>query len=314
MRTHRPTTPTARTVATQALSALALSTGLLTSAQAAPDDEPAIQSYALDYEAKLLTDRRTNGLSDTFLRPGAEFTVNAAHESGLIGYLQVGSVARANFPESKLWTAVAAAGYRWGNPQGWHYGLGLAHEMFPGAQVKDAPRNPFVDFNDTMRTRFDTSFAVIELGYGIVEARYLHVLSKDFRGNNTAVVCGSRFAPEFEAYLNLQADPSEAMACYGDSVKHSRGSQLLSIDTRYPIAPQTKLVAHVGYTQVKNFKQVTTYDYKLGVAHTRWGLDFELDAVAARMRDRSYAVTYDVYGHTKRIDRTALVASLAKRF
>lgn len=283
-------------------------------AQAAPSDEPVIQRYAIDYEAKLTTDRRTNGLSDTFLRPGAEFTLNAAHESGVIGLLQLGSVARANFPESKLWTAVAAVGYRWGNPQGWHYGVGLAQEMFPGAQVKDAPKNPFVDPTDTINTNFNTSYAVLEVGYGIIEARYLNVLSKDFRGNNTAVVCGSRFGPEFEAYGLGLADPTAAMECYGDSVQHSKGSQLLSIDTKYPIASNTKLVAHVGYTQVKHFKQVTTIDYKLGVAHTRWGLDFELDAVAASMKDRSYAVTYDVYGHTKRIDRTALVASLAKRF
>lgn len=284
------------------------------SAQAAASDEPVIQSYAIDYEAKLITDRRTNGLSDTFLRPGAEFTINAAHESGVIGFLQLGSVARANFPESKLWTAVAAVGYRWGNPQGWHYGVGLAQEMFPGAQVKDAPKNPFVDPTDTINTRFDTTFAVLELGYGIVEARYLNVLSKDFRGNNTAVVCGSRFAPEFDAYMGGLADPTAAMACYGDSVQHSKGSQLLSIDTKYPLANNTKLVGHVGYTEVKHFSQVTTIDYKLGVAHTQWGLDFELDAVAARMKDRSYAVTYDVYGNTKRIDRTALVASIAKRF
>lgn len=285
-------------------------------AQAAQDapDEPVIQSYAIDYEVKLLSDRRTNGLSDTYLRPGAEFTVNAAHESGVIGYLQLGSVAKANFPGSNLWTAVAAVGYRWGNPQGWHYGVGVAQEMFPSAVVKDAPRNPFVDPSDTMNTNFDTSFAVLELGYGMVEARYLNVISKDFRGNNTSVVCGSRFGPEFPAYLASLADPTAAIACYGDSVKHSRGSQLLSIDTKYPLRHDTKLIAHVGYTQVKNFSQVRTIDYKLGVAHTRWGLDFELDAIAASMRDRSYAITYDTYGHTKRIDRTALIASIAKRF
>ena len=121
-----------------------------------------------------------------------------------------------------------------------------------------------------------------------------------------------RFLPVHN--LASLADPTAAIACYGDSVKHSRGSQLLSIDTKYPLRHDTKLIAHVGYTQVKNFSQVRTIDYKLGVAHTRWGLDFELDAIAASMRDRSYAITYDTYGHTKRIDRTALVASIAKRF
>lgn len=287
--------------------------GLTTHAQAAQNapDEPVIQSYAIDYEVKLLSDRRTNGLSDTYLRPGAEFTVNAAHESGVIGYLQLGNVAKANFPGSNLWTAVAAVGYRWGNPQGWHYGVGLAQEMFPGAAVKDAPRNALGDPNDTMNTNFDTSFAVLELGYGMVEARYLNVISKDFRGNNTAVVCGSRFIPEL---LAGTADLAATAACYGDGVNHSRGSQLLSIDTKYPLRHDTKLVAHVGYTQVKNFSQVRTIDYKLGVAHTHWGLDFELDAIAASMRDRSYAITYDSEGRTKRMDRTALVASVAKRF
>ncbi|MFN4265722.1 MAG: TorF family putative porin [Aquabacterium sp.] len=283
-------------------------------AQAAPQDEPDIQSHVLEYEVKLLSDRRTNGLSDTYLRPGAEFTINAAHESGVIGYLQLGSVAKANFPNSHLWTAVAAIGYRWGHPEGWHYGVGLAQELFPGAEAKDAPRNPFVDPTDTINTRFDTQFAVIELGYGAIEARYLHVLSKDFRGNNTAVVCGARFGPEIPLYLASLADPSAAIACYGDGVQHSRGSQLLSVDTRYAIRHDTKLLAHVGYTQVKHFDQVATTDYKLGIVHTRWGMDWGLDAIAARMKDRSYAVTYDANGHVKRIDKTALIASLAKRF
>ena len=156
----------------------------------APNAEPQLQSYAVDVEAKLTTDRRTNGLSDTYRRPGAELTVSAAHESGWIGYLQLGSVARDNFPNGDRWTAVAATGYRWGRSDGWHFGVGAAQELFPNAKVS-APRNPFVDPNDEVKTRFDTTFGLFEFGYGIIEARYLHVLSRDFRGNNTSTVCGS---------------------------------------------------------------------------------------------------------------------------
>lgn len=279
-----------------------------------PGDEPEVQSYALDYEVKVLSDRRTNGLSDTFLKPGAEFTVNAAHESGLIGFLQVGTVAKESFPEGNRLTAVTAIGYRWGAPSGWHFGIGLAKEWFPGAKVDDAPTRPFVDLGASTNTRFDTSFGVFEFGYGAIEARYLHVLSKDFRGNNSAVVCGSRFGNELLGMLLGQADASEAIACYGDGLKHSRGSQLLSVDTKYGLRHDTRLTAHIGYTKVKNFSQVTTIDYKLGIVHTRWGLDFGLDLIAAQMKDRSYAITYDAEGNAKRIDKTALIASLAKRF
>ena len=170
------------------------SLAVLTPAQAAEQPpEPEMASYALDIEAKVLSDRRTNGLSDTYLGPGAELTFNYAHESGLIGYLQLGNVAKESFPDGGA-TAVAAVGYRWGNPSGWHFGVGLAQEMFPGAKVNDAPRQPFVDPTDTVNTRFDTTFGVLEFGYGIIEARYLLVASKDFRGNNTAVVCGSAAA------------------------------------------------------------------------------------------------------------------------
>ena len=112
---------------------MALSTSLATSVQTAPADEPAIQSYAIDYEAKLLTDRRTNGLSDTFPAPWGRVHRERRARVRFDQFLQLGSVARANFP--KLWTAVAAAGYRWGSPQGWHYGLGLAPR-----DVSSAPR------------------------------------------------------------------------------------------------------------------------------------------------------------------------------
>ena len=194
------------------------------SALAAPED-PSQAADVLPEHERLLG--RMLLLAPKLAREhGAEFTINAAHESGVIGYLQLGSVAKANFPNSHLWTAVAAIGYRWGHPEGWHYGVGLAQELFPGAEAKDAPRNPFVDPTDTINTRFDTQFAVIELGYGAIEARYLHVLSKDFRGNNTAVVCGARFGPEIPLYLASLADPSAAIACYGDGVQPDARVQL----------------------------------------------------------------------------------------
>ena len=75
-----------------AVAALTLTALASTPARAAEPGEPQMASYALDIEAKVLSDRRTNGLSDTYLGPGAELTFNYAHESGLIGEAPNGKV------------------------------------------------------------------------------------------------------------------------------------------------------------------------------------------------------------------------------
>lgn len=296
------------------LAALTLACAL--PAQAAAPGEPEIQSYSIDMEAKVLTDRRTNGLSDTYRRPGAEFTVTAAHESGFLGYLQLGTVAKESFPDGNKTTALAALGYRWGKPDGWHFGAGAAHEMFPGSSV-EVHDNELAYANgdpaELIKTNFDTTFGLFEFGYGIVEARYLLVLSKDFRGNNTSVVCGT--AAQIGMIQNGGADLSEAMSCYERGYHNSRGSQLLQVEAKIPLSSNTKLFTHVGYTAVRNFSFLNTVDYKLGLIHTRWGFDFEADIVGGSMRNSYYGNTATTDGTSvKRIDKPALMASIAKRF
>lgn len=293
-------------------STLLMSTLLTASASshAAEPGEPEIQSYSLDMEAKLSTDRRTNGLSDTYRRPGAEFTVTAAHESGFLGYLQLGTVAKESFPDGNKTTAVGALGYRWGKPDGWHFGVGAAQEMFPGASV-ELPDNALAP-TEQIKTNFNTTFGLFEFGYGIVEARYMLVLSKDFRGNNTSVVCGTA-----AQIAQIQGDLSfgEASSCYDRGYHNSRGSQLLQVEAKIPLNGNTRLLTHVGYTAVRNFSFLNTMDYKLGLIHTRWGLDFEADIVGGSMRNSYYANTPNTaMDSLKRIDKPALMASIAKRF
>lgn len=303
------TSITSATLATLALVAT-------TSAHAAAPGEPEIQTYSIDMEAKVLTDRRTNGLSDTYRRPGAEFTVTAAHESGFLGYLQLGTVAKESFPDGNKTTALAAMGYRWGKPEGWHFGAGAAHEMFPGSSVELHDNEIAYAMGgpaELVKTNFDTTFGLFEFGYGIVEARYLLVLSKDFRGNNTSVVCGA--AAQIGMIENGGADLSEAMSCYDRGYHHSRGSHLLQVEARIPLNSSTKLVTHLGYTAVRNFSFLNTLDYKLGISHTRWGFDFEADIVGGSMRNSYYGKTATTDGTSvKRIDEPALMASIAKRF
>lgn len=293
--------------------ALAISAACLASTPAHAAEagaEPELQSFAIDGEVKLTTDRRTNGLSDTYRRPGAELTVTAAHETGWIGMLQLGSVARDNFPGSDRWTALLATGYRWGQADGWHFGVGAAQELFPNAHV-EAPRNALLDPTDTVNTRFNTTFGVLEFGYGIIEARYLHVLSRDFRGNNTATVCGSATAID----MLKGGDFSEAMKCYDRGYRNSRGSQLLQVETRLPVTDNVQALLHLGYTRVKRFDFLNTWDYRVGLIHRRWGFDFSAEVVGGAMRNDFYGQAINEDGdRIRRMDRPALALSVARKF
>lgn len=294
-----------------------LATGSALAAPATPA-EPELQTYSLDFELKYQSDRRTRGVSDTYNDAGMEFTVTAAHESGLLGLLQIGSVSKTLFPNGNGMTVLGAVGYRNGTASGWRYGVGLAQEWFPGSSI-DAPTG--VDWQATAltgepaftgmsTTRFDTSYLLLELGYGLLDARYLYVLSKDFRGNNTATLCGSTYLP----MALMGGDPSQAMQCYGDGMRNTGGSHLLDLDMRVPLNGQTKMIAHLGYQKVANFSDLDGWDYRLGLVHTRWGTDFSVEWVGATLRNRDFANITDADGSQRRVDAPRWVLGIAKRF
>lgn len=279
-------------------------------ASAPAAEEPEIQSYAINTEVKLSSDRKTRGVSDTFNRPGAELTVDAVHESGLLAHFQLASVSKLTFPNSNRLNPTLALGWRGGNPEGVHYGAAVAREWFTRARV-DAPTG----FDEQMNplgmatTNFNTSYLLGELGYGIFTARYLYVASKDFRGLNTSTVCAG-YLPAMMA----GGDPSSAMNCYGAGFKNSRGTQLLDLDVAYPLNGTTKLIGHLGWQFVRNFSAMNTVDYRLGIEHTRWGFVFGAEIAGAKARERELFVATDGNGVSRRLDRTAVILSVAKRF
>jgi hypothetical protein len=294
------------------LAALAALVCILAPLQARAE-EPVIQSYSLDIEAKVLTDRKNRGVSDTYNRPGAELTMEAVHESGFVGYLQLGTVRKEIFPDTNGLQITGALGYRWGNPDAWHFGVGVAQEWFPGAKVNDAPTG--IDWTTgeptgVTNTKFDTSYGVFEFAYGVIEARYLYVFSDELRGNNTATICGATYMPAVMA----GGDPSKAIACYEGGLKHSRGSHLLDVAIEHKLDGRNKLVGHIGFQKMRNFRDADLFDYRFGVVHTRWGLDFGVELAGARLRNRELAVVMDSSGNSRKVDRAALILSLAKRF
>ena len=225
-------------------------------------------SFAVDTELKITSDQRTRGISDSLNRPGMKLSVQAAHESGLIGLAEFSSVSKKQFLDGAGLGVVFAGGYRFGDPEGWHFGAGVAAELFPGAKF-EAPHGFDMSTGtptDVKTTKYDTTFAVAEIGYGALEGRILNVISKSYRGADTGGVCGTM--------LLLMADPTQGLECYARGDHGSRGSWLFDLDYKFNLDPATTLNLHGGYQKINNFKEADFSDLRIGVTHKRWGFDW----------------------------------------
>jgi hypothetical protein len=264
-------------------------------------------SYAVDTEVKVTSDQRTRGISDSLNRPGMKLSVQAAHESGLIGLVEFSSVSKKQFLEGAGVGVTLAGGYRFGDPEGWHFGAGIAAELFPGAKFEaphsfDLANGTPTDFRTT---RYDSAFAVAEIGYGALEGRILNVISKTYRGADTGGVCGTMLA--------LMPDPTQALDCYARGDHGSRGSWLFDLDYKCSLAPTTTLNLHAGYQKIANFKEANFSDYRIGVTHKRWGFEWNADWVTTNIRVRELYLAQD--GDTLRAtDGNKFVVSVSRRF
>jgi len=264
-------------------------------------------SFAVDTEIKLSSDQRTRGVSDSLNRPGVKLSIQAAHESGLIGLVELSSVSKKQFLDGDGLGVTLAGGYRFGDPEGWHFGAGLATELFPGARFEaphgfDLATGTPTDFRTT---RYDSTFAVAEIGYGALEGRILNVISKTYRGADTGGVCGTMLA--------LMPDPTQALDCYARGDHGSRGSWLFDLDYKYGLTPTTTLNLHAGYQKIANFKEANFSDYRIGVTHKRWGFEWTADWVTTNTRVGELYLAQD--GDTLRAtDGNKFVVSVSRRF
>lgn len=273
----------------------------------ADNDESNISSFAVDTKLTATSDIRTRGISDSLKSPGLKLNVQAVHESGLLGMLEIGSVSKKQFPDGKGISAVLAGGYRFGDPDRWHFGVGLASELFPGARFSAPQAFDFDKFTptDVRSDNYNTQFALFEIGYGDIEGRVLNVLSENYRGANTGSVCG--------AILQFAASPEAALTCYGRGQHNSRGSWLLDLDYKYRLTAATTLHLHAGYQRIANFNEVNATDYRVGLVHKRWGYEWNLDWLSTRTNARELYLVQDG-NRLRATDDSTVVFSVVKRF
>ncbi len=270
---------------------------------------PDIASYSLDTRVTVLNDERTRGVSDSLMKPAVKLGVEFAHQSGFVAVADIVNVSTKSFMNGNGTDITVGAGYRWGNPDAWHFGLGLAAEIFPGAKF-NAPHgfdmNTFTptDFRDTS---YNSRFAVIEIGWGNLQGRILDVVSRTYRGADTGGVCGQLL--QFEQFT----DPTPALECYARGDHDSRGTLLYDLDYTIGIAPATKLVLHAGRQKVANFREADFDDYRIGITHKHWGFDWNADYVTTHNKVRDMYLVQD--GDTARAtDNSKLVLSVSRRF
>ncbi|SEL86553.1 conserved hypothetical protein [Roseateles sp. YR242] len=293
-----------------ALAVAALSTLTTLAALAAPSawaDTSGTATMAVDTEVKLLSDLRNRGISDSGRKPSVQLNLQLAHESGVIALAQLSTVSDKAFTDSDGVNLLLATGYRWGDPDSWHFGVGVAKEFFPGARF-DAPHSLDLEAGEPLdfrRTRYDTAYAVLELGWGKLEGRILNVISRTYRGADTGGVCGQ--------ILVAAVDPTPAIECYLRGDKNSRGSMLYDINYKYDLTPTTTLNLHAGTQKIRHFKEADFSDYSIGVSHQRWGFTFSADWVTTRTHRQELFMIPDGDGW-KRQDDDRLVVAVGRKF
>ena len=276
-------------------------------ANAAQQEDSGMASYAVDVTARAASDMRTRGVSDSLNRPGAKVTVQLAHESGFVALAEFSTVSKKQFMDGDGASALLAGGYRWGDPEAWHFGLGYAAELFPSAQFKAPQGFDFQTFTpvNERTTNYNSQFAVLEAGYGGLEGRVAQVLSKTYRGANTGGVCGTM--------LQYASDPTNALKCYARGEENSRGSMLFDLDYKYQVLRNTTVKLHAGHQYIANFSEAAMTDYGVGVVQHQWGFDWGLDFVSPHTKARELYLAQDGE-HTRVTDENQWVFSVSRTY
>jgi len=274
--------------------------------------DPVFSDYSLETDVGVYSDRRTRGVSDTFDRPGAQIEWTLAHASGLVGVVELGTVSKNEFLNGAGNTVLFAGGYRFGNPDGWHFGIGAAEELFPGARFSEPTGLSFGVDSATgnftaipvgfQQANFNTTYGLLEVGWGAIQGRIAQIWSPNYRGLNTGSVC-----PSF-------ADPNAQLNCFLAGNRNTQGSFLFDVDYKQSIAPRTDLTLHVGYQRVKNFPQLNYPDFAIGVLYHRWNFDFSAQFTTARTKEADLFEVISSSGTVRQADSNALVLGISRKF
>lgn len=278
------------------------------------DSRPEATSSDFNWNASLaaVTDSRERGLSNSANRPAVRASVELLHSSGAFAELEALSISKHQYPQGLGLRWQAAGGYRWGDPDGWHYEVGGQYSRFQGSKLPggsgyivtiDPELDETVDASlIPAKTSPTTSEVFGRISYQGLSLRYYHTVSKNFYGISSNTVCAG--IEDFEASLG----------CFEGGSKNSRGSGYLELGYLHRLSKTSSIEFRAGHQRVRNFRDFDTNSFSVEYRHLWRGYEFSVAAVGARARSREvYEV--DVGGGKKRdSSKTALVLGIGRSF
>ncbi len=267
-----------------------------------PPPEP--EDINVSSEFRLTTNRTSRGVTDSGLTPSASLTVNVVHASGIAGLVELATVSKDALTNSTGTMATVGAGYRNGDPDGFHYGGGFYYELFPDANYNAPLTQDDVLNGNTGNVHFDTGYAILELGYGPIDIRYEHTMTNRFRGISVGAVCAPLAAINPTAYLD----------CLAPGDLSSRGTGYLSVNAKHKLTAQLELSGHVGVQRVANFSAANLSDMQVSLDYTvnRWV--FGLDVTRAFVETSQLYTNTRSNGSTYQANDTALATRISYKF
>lgn len=295
-----------------ALRALALATLALPIGASAAESDPAESAFHWSGAVQLSTDNRIRGLSTSANRPAAKLTAELLHDTGAFAELELTRVSKAQYPGGRGLGVQLSAGYRFGDPDAWHFELGAQHSRFPGARQPggsgytltiDPNTGEIIDAQLIAAHVSPTTTEVFgRLSFGALDARYFLTTSRNFFGINGHTVCPSIL------------DFALSQACFEAGAQNSKGSQYLELEYTHRLSKASALAARIGYQRVKNWSSFETTSFALEYRHSWRSLELSAAVTGAKANEKG---VYDVQlgnGKVRDTGKTALVLAAGYKF
>jgi hypothetical protein len=277
--------PWGRRAVRQALAAWSTCGALGVAGAAAAASPDATESdFSWNGKAEVSSDSRERGISNSANRPSVRLVAEMLHASGLFAELELTRVSKLQYPGGSGLRVQSAIGYRFGDPVGWQFELGLFDSRFPGSS-QSAASGYALEFDPSIgevvgatlvpkSVSLSTSEIFASVRYGAWSARYFHTVSRDFFAISGHTVCPGI------------ADLVESFACFERGAAHSRGSGYLEVDFTQRLSKSASVVVRLGQQRVRNWRSFDTRSYAVEFRQAWRSLELSVAVTGASARQR----------------------------
>jgi uncharacterized protein (TIGR02001 family) len=242
-------------------------------ADAQTADAKAAPASTLTGNFAVVSDYRFRGISQSYKLPAVQGGIDWNHSSGLYLGNWNSSVSGNSFPNGASIEMDFYGGYKFAVAEGLTLDVGALYYYYPGGF-----------YNVPARTTFNNFEVYVGATWGSFSGK-VFVTTTDLFGINSDTYGG----------------------------KDSKGSYYVDLNYSTEIMPKVTLLGHVGYQSVRNYSDLSYWDYKVGLTYdwSGWMLGAALVGTNA---DSNLYYAVDSSGKTKSTGKATVVLSIGKSF